>query len=156
MGFEWSIQITWKCKAAVKHSIRWYNITKADKYFMFYFLISLGQVVYFQTVSSHSQKFFKIGVLKNFVKLKGKIPVLESLVNHPAARCFPQNETTDTLLCCEFCEFLKTTFLQNNFGQLPLSLWNVFTISINFILFSQRGFSRNKSLEAVVRRCSSK
>ena len=26
-------------------------------------------MVYFQTVSSHSQKFFKIGVLKNFVKL---------------------------------------------------------------------------------------
>ena len=123
---------------------------------MFYFLISLRQVVYFQTVSSHSQKVFKIGALKNFVKLKGKIPVLESLLNHPAAPCFPQNETTDTLLCCKFCEFLKTTFLQNNFGRLLLSLWNVFTISINFILFSQRGFSRNKSLEAVVRRISQK
>ena len=36
----------------------------ADKSF-----ISSGQVVYFQTVSSHSQKFFKIGVLKNFAKL---------------------------------------------------------------------------------------
>ena len=53
-------------------SIRWCNNTKADKYFMLSFLISSGQVVYFQAVSSHSERFFKIGVLKNFVKLTGK------------------------------------------------------------------------------------
>ena len=55
-----------------------------------------------------------------------------------------------------FVNFLKTTFLQNNFGRLILSLRNVFATSINLLLFSQYGFSRNKSLEAVVCRCSSK
>ena len=55
-----------------------------------------------------------------------------------------------------FVNFLKATFLQNNLGRLILSLWNVFAISVNLFLFGQCGFSRNKSLEAVVRRCSSK
>ena len=123
---------------------------------MLSFLISSGQVIYFQTVSSHLQKFFKIGVLKNFVKLTGKYLCRSlSLITQRNAAFF-KTRLPHSCFIVNFVNFLKTTFLQNNFGRLLLSLWNVFAISINLILLSQCGFSRNKSLEAVIRRCSSK
>ena len=123
---------------------------------MLSFLISSGQVDYFPTVSSHSQMFFKIGVLKNFVKLTGKYLCRGLSLITQLRDGFFKTRLQNSCFIVNFVNFLKTTFLQNNFGRLLLSLWNVFAISINLILFSQCGFSRNKSLEAVVRRCSSK
>ena len=123
---------------------------------MLSFLISSGQVHYFPTVSSHSLMFFKIGVLKNFVKLTGKyLYRSHSLITHKRAAFFKMR-LRHSYFIVNFVNFLKTKFLQNNFGLLLLSLWKVFAISINLILFSRCGFSRNKSLEAIVRRCSSK
>ena len=123
---------------------------------MLSFLISSGQVVYFQIVNSHSQTFFKTGVLKSFLKLTGKYLCRSlSLITLRRADFF-KTRLRHSCFIASFISFLKTTFLQNNFGRLLLSLWNVFAISMNLILFSQCGFSRNKSLEAVVRRCSSK
>ena len=120
-------------------------------------LISSGQVVYFQTASSHSQRFFKIGALKDFVKLTGKYLCRSlSLITLQSAASFFKTRPRHRCFILNFVNFVKRTFLQNNFGWLHLSLWNVFAIPINLILFSQCGFSRNKSLEAVVRRCSSK
>ena len=121
----------------------------ADKSF-----ISSGQVVYFQTVSSHSQKFFKIGFLKNFVKLT-KMYLCRSLslstMRHPA---FLKRDSDTVTLLWILWIFWKQHFYRTL--RLLLSLWNVFAISINLILFSQCGFSRNKNLEAVLGRCSSK
>ena len=117
-------------------------------------------MVYLQTVSSHSQKFFKIGVLKNFVKLTGKYLCRSLSLITQRGVLFSKRDSDTAALLWILWIFWKTTFLQNNFGRLFLSSWNVFAISINFILFSQYGFSRNKCLEAVVdvfqKRCSKK
>ena len=124
---------------------------------MLSFLISSGQVVYFQTASSHSKIFFKIGVLKDFVKLTGKYLCRSlSLITLQPAASFFKTRPRHSCFILNFVNFVKRTFLPNNFGRLHLSLRNVFAIPINLILFNQCGFSKNKSLEAVVRRCSSK
>ena len=124
---------------------------------MLSFLISSGQVAFLQTASSHSQRFFKIGVLKDFVKLTGKYLCRSlSLITLQPPAPFFKTRPRHNCFIFNFVNFGKRTFLQNNFGRLHLSLRNVFAIPINLILFSQCGFSRNKSLEAVVRRCSSK
>ena len=123
---------------------------------MLSFLFSSGQVVYFQTVSIHSQKFLKIGVLKNFVKLTGKYLCRGLSLITQRRDGFFKTRLRNSCFIVNFVNFLKTRFLQNNFGRLLRSLWNVFAISINLILFSQCGFSRNKSLEAVIRRGFSK
>ena len=118
---------------------------------MLSFLISSVQVVYFQTVRSHSQMFFKIGVRKSFVKLTGKHLCRSlSLITLQHAAFF-KTRLRHCSFIVNFANFLKTIFLQNNFGRLH----TIFAISINLILFSQCGSSRNKSLEAVVLRCSS-
>ena len=122
---------------------------------MLYFLICSGQVVYFQTVSNYSQGFFQIGVLKSFAKLTGKYLCRScSLITHQWL-LFSKTRVRHSSFIVNFVNFLKTIFLQCNFGRLLLSLSNVLEMSINVILFSQCNFSRN-SLEAVVRRCSSK
>ena len=122
---------------------------------MLSFLFSSGQLVYFQIVSSHSQRFFEIGDLKNFVKLTG-IPVQESLVNQPAGYCFFQNETPTQLLYCEFCEF----FENNIFTEQLRSAASVYMERICSIskphCIQPVWISRSKSLEAVVCKCSSK
>ena len=113
-------------------------------------------MVYSQTVSSHSQKFFKIGVLKNFAKLTKKYLCRSLSLITLRRTAFFKTRLRNSWFIVNFMNFMKTTFFQSNFGRLLLSLWNVFAISINLLLFNQCGFSRNKSLEAVVRRCSSK
>ena len=81
-----------------------------------YALISSGQVVYFRTVSSLCRS-------------------LSLIIQWCAA--FFQTRLRHSCFIVNFVNFLKTTFLQNNFGRLLLSLCNVFAISINLILFSQ-------------------
>ena len=76
----------------------------ADKSF-----ISSGHVVYFQTVSSHSQKFVKIDVLKNFVKLTGKYLCRSlSLITHRPAALFK----TGLRHSCFIVNFVN--FFENN------------------------------------------
>ena len=127
MKFDWSIQITWKMYSCCKTQIFAGTTTpklintsadRSDQSFLLIwadksFFISSGQVVYFQTVSSHSQKFFKIGFLKNFVK-HTKMYLCRSLslsTLHHAA--FLKRESDTVTLLWILWIFLKTTFLQN-------------------------------------------
>ena len=72
-------------------------------------LFSSGHVVYFQTVSSHSQKFVKIDVLKNFVKLTGKYLCRSlSLITHRPAAFFK----TGLRHSCFIVNFVN--FFENN------------------------------------------
>ena len=117
---------------------------------MLSFLISSGQVVYFQTVSSHSQRFFKIRVLKNFVKLTGKYLCRSLQLITLRRAAFFKTRLRHNCFIANFVNFLKTTFLQNNFGRMLLSSGNVFAISRNLILFSQRGFPEIKDQKSVL------
>ena len=76
----------------------------------------------------------------------------ESLANKPAMRCFYRTRLRHSCFLMSFVKLLKT-FLQNNFWRLLLYLWNIFVIYKDLISISQCGFSRKKTLEAVVRRC---
>ena len=67
--------------------------------------------------------FYKIGVLKNFVKHTGKTPVPESLFNKVTdlyLTTFLKEKTPIQLFSDEFCERYKTSFLQNTSSQLLL------------------------------------
>ena len=78
--------------------------------------------------SSHSQMFYKIGVLKNFTKFIGKhlcwshfliklqAPKVCNFIKRPLYRCFPVN----------FVEFFKTPFSKNTSGRLLLrTVWSI-------------------------------
>ena len=69
--------------------------------------------------SSRSHIFYKIGVLKNFVKFIGKHLCRGAfLTNWRIMACnFIKRETLAKVLTCECHEFLRTTFLQKNLRE---------------------------------------
>ena len=83
---------------------------------------------------------FKLGVLKIFVKLTGKYQCRSLSLIIVWRLSFFETRLRHSCFIVNFVNFLKTTFLQNCFGRVLLSLWNLFPVSINLILFRQCGF----------------
>ena len=100
-------------------NIRWYSNTKTDKYILS-FLSLWGR-----WLSSHLQKFLKIGVLEIFVKLIGNY-LCRSLslitLRHVA---FLKIETPTQLLLFEFREVLKNINFTRLLHTAASVFWNV-------------------------------
>ena len=72
---------------------------------------------------SRSQTFCKIGVLKNFVKFRGKLLYRSLFFNKVASwmRNFIK-KTPARVFYCEFCEFVKINFYTEHLGTAVFTL----------------------------------
>ena len=106
LKFYRSIQITWKRKAAGKseksdlfEQAKLFagatrpELTNTSTIIFSYPFETVGLFSYNRTVSSHSQKFFKIGVLKNFCKTHRKTPVSKSLLSSLRCAVFSKRDS---------------------------------------------------------------
>ena len=70
-------------------------------------------------ITSRSQKFFKICILKNFYKVHRKTPVLESLfdkvVGLKACNFTKKRFKTRFIFPCEYCKIIKNTLFTEHF-----------------------------------------
>ena len=83
------------------------------------------------------EKFFKIGILKNFVKLTEKYLCRSLLLIILRRATFFKTRLWNSCFLVNIVKYLETLIfqiLQNNFGRLFLSLWNVFVIPKNLML----------------------
>ena len=111
------------------------------------FLSLSGRLFIFitQIISSLSQKFFKIDVLKTHRKTN----LLESLFNQSAARYFMKTRLRHRCFIVNFVKTFKISILQNTFGRVSIFMEHICNIKKpNFklgILISRCDFYRNKS-----------